>query len=206
MEKTIVVDSGKRLYSCKNVYEPAEDTWLALGRLGNACSNAGGPGLCIDVGTGTGVLGLECTGKCRVYSILADLNPCAVYCALMNARRLGFDALTDIVQCDSLSCIRCGRTSSSILIVYNTPYLPVNDYSDLGLEALSWSGGLHEAARAARYAVDCVLKGCILLVYSSLSGDDSSIVRQLIDAGFRVEKIIEHYFFEDIMVVMACRT
>lgn len=188
---------------CKYVYEPAEDTWLALDAINRLCSSSNGARICMDIGTGTGILGLECISKCgSSYAVLSDLNPCAAYCARVNAEKLGVDAYADIVQCDSLSCLRCQPAIANIAIVYNTPYLPVEEYD---IEALAWSGGLCEALRAAGYAVNCIVKGCIVLVYSSLSGDDSSIIKAFMDSGFQVERIVRHVFFEDIKVVKACK-
>ncbi len=185
------------------VYEPAEDTWLALDAINKLCGNGDGVDVCIDVGTGTGILGLECISKCMPsYTVLSDLNPCATYCARENAERLGVDAYADIVQCDSLSCLRCQPAIANIALVYNTPYLPVEEYD---IEALAWSGGLREALRTVEYAVNCVIKGCVVLVYSSLSGDDSSIIKAFADSGFQLERIVRHVFFEDIKVVIACK-
>jgi len=187
---------------CAHVYEPAEDTWLALEVVRELIGANRGASLelCIDVGSGTGVLGLECGSKNVPYTLLLDMNPCAAYCSRLNAKRRGVDGLLDVAQCDGLSCIRC--PDRRFLVVYNTPYLPVDDG---GLEGLAWSGGIREAERLARYAGSCPRLACIVLVYSSLSGSDKEVLKTLREAGVAVERRSLHIFFEDIVVVYGCR-
>lgn len=185
------------LSTCSMVYEPAEDTWLALEAIRDIIRE-GEPrgGLCVDVGTGTGVLGLFCARK-GYYTVLVDLNPCATACAQYNMRSLG--ALGDIVQCSTTSCLRCPLAVS--LLVYNTPYLPVEEK---GLEGLAWSGGLEEAHRLIEYYLNCVPSGCSIVVYSSLSGSDRELLRKLKKAGRLVLRSL-HVFFEDIKAAATCK-
>jgi len=197
-DKEVYVDDNWAIYACRRVYEPAEDTWLALEAV-EELVRENSVYLCVDVGAGTGVLGLRCSMHSG-YTILIDVSPCAVYCSRLNSRRMGVDALVDVVQCDNISCIRCpGRES---VFVYNTPYLPVEDE---GLEGLAWSGGIREARRLAGQASACTGLSCVVLVYSSLSGSDKDVVDSLRGAGIAVKKRSLHVFFEDIVVVYGCR-
>ncbi|ABM81470.1 methyltransferase [Hyperthermus butylicus] len=186
------------LSCCENVYEPAEDTWLALDILEKTLVS-NGYSIVLDVGCGTGVLGVYTAAKTKTYTVLIDVNPCATYCAKTNTERLGLSAYVDIVQCDNATCIR--RLGTRTLAVYNTPYLPVEEYDEL--LGLAWSGGLREAQRIVDIAGEWA--SCIILVYSSLSGDDRELVGKLRDRGFGVERYKIHFFFEDIVGVRACR-
>ncbi|NOZ89304.1 MAG: hypothetical protein GXO15_05200 [Crenarchaeota archaeon] len=185
---------GGSVEVCEGVYEPAEDSWLAYSVVEKLLLGHGFE-LCIDLGTGTGLLTLPCSLR-GVYTLAVDLNPCAVAC-VARAEPRPWDA----AQCDSVSCIRCPIRRRTLL-VYNTPYLPVEDE---GLEGLAWSGGLSEALRAARWAASCMSKGCIVLVYSSLSGDDTGLRRLLEGAGYRLELLSRRFFFEELRVLYGCR-
>jgi methylase of polypeptide subunit release factors len=193
---------GMRLAICKHVYVPAEDSWLALSALASQLKRYDEAiSLCIDVGAGTGVLGLHCAAS-KVYTVLTDINPCAVACSLLSSRLSGVRHLVDIVQCDAASCIRkLGR--SGVVAVYNTPYLPEEE-DDKGLESLAWSGGLREAERFFSMLGENPGVMCGIAVYSSLSGDDSGLLSRLA-AEYIVEVFMTHVFFEDIKVVVACR-
>ncbi|BEP18123.1 methyltransferase [Pyrofollis japonicus] len=188
------------IYTCGNVYEPAEDTFLAIKAIEKLGKEDIGPELCVDIGAGTGILGIYCLRMFEKYGISIDINPCAIECIRLNIRELGLDAYVDIVQCDNMTCLRSTRKPA--IIVYNTPYLPV---SDEGLIGLSWSGGLREAKRALALFLEKFGKGCLVLVYSSLSGNDKEL-RDMLCNGISLSEIVEHFFFEDIKAVIICRS
>ncbi len=187
---------------CEKVYEPSDDSFLALEAISEIGSRSPGARICIDIGTGTGILGMFCVKELGVsHALLIDINPCALYCAKNNVLLNKLAVWVDLVQCDNLSCIR--RPISSSVIVYNTPYLPVEDSDLLGL---AWSGGLREAQRLVRQAVDMDSTDlCIILVYSSLSGNDLTILSKLKSSGFDISVKKVHIFFEDIKAVIACK-
>ncbi|AEM38691.1 ribosomal L11 methyltransferase [Pyrolobus fumarii 1A] len=131
-----------RVTICRHVYEPSTDTWLAMQVLEKLLATAEKPRIVLDVGTGTGILA-ACASLANTYVVAIDVSPCAAKCARMNLA----NTLSDVVQCDNLTCI---RPLHEVLVVYNTPYLPVEDGEELGLEALAWSGGAREAIRTMR--------------------------------------------------------
>ena len=194
--------NGLSLQICENVYEPSDDSFLALEAVSEIGSRRLGAKICIDIGTGTGILGLYCIKRMDTpYALLIDINPCALYCAKNNVLLNKLIVRTDLVQCDNLSCLR--RLTHKSIIIYNTPYLPVEDRDLLGL---AWSGGLREAQRLVSQVVDGDLNDpCIILVYSSLSGDDSAVLSRLKSSGFNISVKKVHFFFEDIKAVIACR-
>src|SRR4030067_1583890 len=73
----------------KNVYEPAEDSFLFAENL-----NVAGGEKILDMGTGCGILGIVAAKKASKV-VAVDVNPYAVHCAkenalLNNARRMSF--------------------------------------------------------------------------------------------------------------------
>jgi len=194
------------LRHCPGVYEPAEDTWLAWGMVEKLLSSRRFR-VCVDVGTGTGALAAACMRRVPLVAA-TDINPCAAICAHRNLSALGPAAVAGVVQCDTVSCLRCPLEEA--LLVYNTPYLPPpgegEPRSHPLLEA-SWSGGLPVVREAARLLAGCAGRGsCVVLVYSSLTGPRGEVLRPLLGEGLHVvaeERL--HRFFEDIVVTVACR-
>ncbi len=201
--KRIYIDRDTSITVFDMVYEPAEDSWLTIDCIVAVKQLIELPSkLFIDVGTGSGIIAfalLRTTKNVYKYVVLVDINPCAAVNAKLNSASLKLDYLTDIVQCDSLSCI---RRVEEYLIAYNTPYLPVED---AGLEGLAWSGGLREAIRVSTI-VKRFGRGCIVVTFSSLSGSPSDVAKVLADSGFRLicERRV-HVFFEDIVSMAACK-
>jgi methylase of polypeptide subunit release factors len=204
VESKVYIDGSRYVLVLKNVYNPAEDTWLTLKCALSVASRASHTHILVDVGSGTGVIGLSLALSSYAdrirYVVATDLNPCATINTLVNARLHGLAHLFDVAQCDNISCIR--PTRSPVLIVYNTPYLPVNDE---GLEALAWSGGLLETLRTINMA-SSYAKPCLVVCFSSLSGPEDKVLEALRASGFSVVcKLVEHVFFEDIVSVAACK-
>jgi len=103
------------------IYEPAEDTWLAW-KLVESLPKLGGLGF--DVGTGSCALSNVIAEKVDlVFGI--DVNPYAA----MACRLCGKESMV----CDSMNCLRKGGD----LVVANLPYLPCDDD-----EAVCWKWGL----------------------------------------------------------------
>ncbi len=189
--RRVYVETNRYLEVFDTVYEPSDDSWLALHCI-NKMKELNVP-LCIDIGAGTGVLGIL---GCKGYRIFVDINPCSTYNVLHNIRNWHLDHLADVVQCDNISCLRC----LSALYIYNTPYLPVNDD---GLEGLAWSGGLREALRLLEFLTEC-RQHYLVIVFSSLSGDSRKLVTYLREREYNIKCTMkEHLFFEDIIVIGA---
>lgn len=192
---------GVRVCVCDKVYEPAEDTWLAVRLIDSLKGASWKPSIVIDIGAGTGILGVYAARSLGArLTLLVDINSHACSCSSITSRESGLDAVVDVACCDNITCIACSYVEESLLI-YNTPYLPVRDS---GVEGLAWSGGLSEALRIVQAVKPCPPR-CLILVYSSLSGDDKPLLRLLALEGYNITRRREHYFFEDIIGVLACR-
>jgi release factor glutamine methyltransferase len=170
------------------VFHPISDSWLlaeaAKAECRGACS-------VLDLCTGTGVVALAAAeAGARVTAV--DVSRLALATAWLNGRRLR----TPIR-------VRHGRTFGPVqgerfdLITSNPPYVPSteDDVPTRGLRR-AWAAG-----RDGRIVLDEICDGAadhlrpggsILLVHSSLIGDDLT-VRRLQDAGLDDVRILERH-------------
>jgi release factor glutamine methyltransferase len=152
-------------YVSKDVYEPAEDTFLLAENLSVEEHDA-----VLDVGTGCGILGILAAKKAR-HVIAIDLNPHAVECAKMNAKHNKVINKMDILLGDLFQPLR--QNQQFTLILFNAPYLPSSSDEEKSWLSMAWAGG-----PTGRQLIDCFISeapkflnknGRILLVQSSLS-------------------------------------
>ncbi|XP_051635734.1 methyltransferase N6AMT1 isoform X2 [Manacus candei] len=129
----------------RDVYEPAEDTFLLLdaleqdaGRLREARVE-----ICLEIGSGSGVvstfLASSILGSSALY-ICTDINPMAAYCTQETARLNNVHlqpVITDLVK--GLSPRLNGKVD---LLLFNPPYVvtPSEEVKGHGIE-VSWAGG-----------------------------------------------------------------
>ena len=158
-------------YVSKNVYEPAEDTFLLAENLSVNQNDA-----VLDMGTGCGILGVLAAKKAKKV-VATDLNPRAVRCAQMNAE------LNNVV--DKID-VRLGNMFEPIsedekfnVIVFNAPYLPSEESEQKTWIDRAWAGGSSGReiidqfiSRAPQHLVE---KGRIILVQSTLSNVHETI-------------------------------
>ncbi len=119
-------DPELAVYRSDEVYPPSEDSILLIESLDVR------PGeRVLEIGCGSGVVSLHCSAEgCGVTA--GDINPEAVKLARKNFEANGLDAR--ILETDVYS----GISGIFDTIVFNLPYLPVEDE---GLLAKAWSGG-----------------------------------------------------------------
>ncbi|NXI70552.1 HEMK2 methyltransferase, partial [Anseranas semipalmata] len=128
----------------RDVYEPAEDTFLLLDALerDEAQLRQAGIDICLEIGSGSGVVSTfvaSIIGSSALY-ICTDINPMAAYCtletALLNNVHLQ-PVVTDLVK--GLSPRLNGKVD---LLLFNPPYVvtPSEEVESHGIEA-SWAGG-----------------------------------------------------------------
>ena len=188
---------GMEFIICENVYEPAEDTFLLADNLLVKKSDN-----VLEIGTGTGIIAIIASKKAKKV-VTVDINRYAVECARKN---------TEI----NLACvdIRWGDLFDPVddekfdLILFNTPYLPIEDDElvDDELEA-AWNGG-----KDGRFVINRFIEGLVehlnpggrvQLVQSSLSNVEETTGR-LMELGFEVSITdSERFFFEEVVVLTA---
>ncbi|KAM6140129.1 methyltransferase N6AMT1 [Pterocles gutturalis] len=129
----------------RDVYEPAEDTFLLLDALEQDAARLreARVEICLEIGSGSGVvstfLASSIIGSSALY-ICTDINPMAAYCtletALLNNVHLQ-PVITDLVK--GLSPRLNGKVD---LLLFNPPYVvtPSEEVESHGIEA-SWAGG-----------------------------------------------------------------
>ena len=184
------------IYTHPCVYEPAEDSLLAIKAVKQLADEGYQPGIILELGIGTGIISVAASRLFpQAFLIGVDVNEYA----FKTARRNLEGSNSTVIACNWSSCIR-GPVDLSIV---NPPYLPVSDeLGECSLLSKAWSGspGLLEDICSELASIS----NAIVLVYSSLSG--WSPRECLARRGFRVIHLLEEsYFMEKLYAVVAVR-
>ncbi|MEM0001383.1 MAG: methyltransferase [Desulfurococcaceae archaeon] len=178
-----------------NVYRPSDDTWLLINTLEKRKPRGD---LCIDLGAGSGVLGLfALLNELCIRVVFIDIMEDAVETISLNIQLNDVSSRSIIVLSDGVIV----HEEYAEIVFANPPYLPVHDpmYLDPA------TGGGLEGYEAILYFIDYAkssLKknGLLYLVYSSLS-KPSVVLKYLRKSGFKVKYTeSKHFFFETIYV------
>ncbi|WP_400230388.1 HemK2/MTQ2 family protein methyltransferase [Methanomethylophilus alvi] len=170
------------------VYPPSEDSILLTESLDIRIGEK-----VLEIGTGSGIVSIQCALN-GADVVCGDINPRAVALARRNAVANGVDI--DVRETDVYSNIE-GRFDT---IVFNLPYLPVEDEGEL---AKAWSGGpdgLGPLPRLLEGAPEHLLPdGRVVVVVSSLM-DRAGLDKTL--EGYEVRVLGElPLFFERLQVL-----
>lgn len=172
-------------------YEPAEDSYLLLENL-----KANKGDFCLDIGTGSGILAIELAKKgCKVVAI--DINEKALEIARKNAR---LNKVEDLIEFRKSNLFE-NVSEKYNFIVFNPPYLPVNDEGIIGK---AWSGGNFEIIYKFFDEVDKHLQkgGKFEILLSSLTKIDFQKLQKKLQ-NFKLNKIAsKKLFFEEIFVIV----
>jgi release factor glutamine methyltransferase len=183
----------------KNVYEPAEDTFLLAENLIVDKND-----VVLDVGTGCGILGILVAKKARRV-VAVDVNPHAVCCAKMNAELNGVAEKMETLRSDLFKAIK--KNVKFDLIIFNAPYLPSEMMKEKNWIEWAWAGGSTGRQLIDQFILQApsYLKkgGKILLVQSTLS-DVEETTQKLRERQFYVRVLAqEKVAFETIVVIEA---
>ncbi len=182
---------------CGDVYPPAEDSIL----LFDWVTRYSNPGLDLDIdlGSGTGIIGIGNAYSHSRYTILIDISWEALQCSHFNSVSNNVDHLIDLILWNEDMSIF--RHDLSLNILMNPPYLPVCN------ESSQWSGGgtgsdviigmLHSLIRRSRFR--------ILFIYSSYTDIDE--VKRISDSNRLYFDVIDeiHFPMEKIFLGLICR-
>ena len=184
---------------CNEVYPPAEDTFMFIDNLEiNDGDNV------LEVGCGTGIVSIFASFTAENV-ISCDINPYAIDCAEKNIK-LNKRSNVTVIESDLFSNI----DNKFDVILFNTPYLPVDEDEQEDSEySKAWDGGSDGRKvidkfleQAGNYLKD---HGKIQLVQSSLS-DNEKTLNYLNENGYDAKITAnEHIFFEDITLITAVK-
>jgi len=188
-----------RLLISRNVYEPAEDTFLAADNLIVTKNDR-----VLDMGTGCGILAVLAAKRAKQV-VAVDINPYAVRCARKNAEANKLADKIDTRRGDLFQPIRKNEKFS--LIMFNAPYLPSIRREARSWQSRAWAGGPTGRELIDRFIDEapCYLerKGRILLVQSSLANVDDTL-RMFQALGFESRVVADKKVaFETIVLVEA---
>ncbi len=180
----------------KNVYEPAEDTFLLADNLDVRKGER-----VLEFGTGCGLLAIL-AAKVGVQVVATDINPAALKCARANAVKHRVGDRIDFRLGDLFEPV-VGEHFD--LVIFNPPYLPVEPEEALcGPLDRAW-----EAGPDGRRIIDRLLRempnhltpnGRVLFVQSSLA-NISKTLRVLETSGFKVNTIHKKLPFEELFLL-----
>lgn len=189
--------NGVEYNECDEVYPPAEDTFLLIDNLKvNEEDEA------LEIGAGTGLVSICASLKCKNVTS-TDINPYAIKCIKCNVKLNKRENIT-IIESDLFENI----PNRYDLILFNTPYLPVDEEEHIDDDySKAWDGG-----EDGRLVIDKFIEeapnylkedGRIQLVQSSFS-DNEKTLEMFKKIGFKAEiTALEHMFFEDITLITA---
>lgn len=123
----------------KDVYEPAEDTFLLLDALYADREALRGSRTVVEVGPGSGAVATYLAALTRTHVLALDINARA--CALTRRTAAANAVKVDVARGDLCAALRSNTVDA---LIFNPPYVPTPDaeVGSSGIEA-SWAGGLN---------------------------------------------------------------
>ncbi len=192
-----------KINTTENVYVPSDDSYLLLNMLSKHLKENKKKELTIlDMGTGTGLLGLcaASSGKVKL-AVLADINPHALTLTKENLENNKLHIKAKVVSILKSNLFSNLSDQHFDIISFNPPYLPDEENTELMRDAFygGWSG-IETTERFLNEAKLHLNKdGTVFIIASSLS-DLDSLYEYISSCGFSIrKKEIIHIFFEDII-------
>uniref|UniRef100_A0A8C3UJE7 Methyltransferase HEMK2 n=2 Tax=Catharus ustulatus TaxID=91951 RepID=A0A8C3UJE7_CATUS len=196
----------------RDVYEPAEDTFLLLdalerdaGRLREA-----GVEICLEIGSGSGVVSTfvasSILGPSALY-ICTDINPMAAYCtqetALLNNVHLQ-PVITDLVK--GLSPRLNGKVD---LLLFNPPYVvtPSEEVKSRGIEA-SWAGGKQGREvmdRVFPLVPDLLSPGGLFYLVTIKENNPDEILETMKKSGLKGTQVLSRQAGQEMLTILRFR-
>ncbi len=185
-----------------DVYVPAEDSFLAAEAIEFWLSRVlKGKLSVLDVGSGSGILGLTAAKDPKVESVtFVDINDAALSLSKANLElnKDSINANAFFIHSNLFEDVK----GMFDLIIFNAPYL-VSE-GEKGMLPKAWEGGPSGIEISKEFLGSAIFhlnsQGAIILVASSHS-DLASLQAEISKKGFKIlNEKKEHIFFEDIIV------
>jgi len=194
---------GLRIKTNDKVYEPAEDSFLALKALSTAISELRGDAHAsvLDMGCGTGLIGLY-AAKSRLVekALLADKSDIAVKLAEENIALNKLESKAKAIRSDLFSNI----TGFFDIIVFNAPYLKAEE-GEPREEAEMLSGGKEGVELSIRFLKEAkkhMKQGALAILVASSLSNMKLLYGSISKLGYSIKgKISERFFFEEITAI-----
>lgn len=182
----------KELTVLDNVYEPSEDSFLLAENV-----NIKQDAIVLDLGTGTGIQGINAAILGAKKVVCTDINRKALENAKKNANKLGFSEKFEFRQGNLFDCLNKGEKFDTIL--FNPPYVVSDEkkFEDL------------DGGKKGRETLDKFLEkfdkfldlgGECFFLQTDLNGEKETL-KKLEEKGFTAEKLAEkRAFFETLIV------
>ncbi|MDE1824876.1 MAG: methyltransferase [Candidatus Micrarchaeota archaeon] len=193
---------GLNLATSEKVYEPSEDSFLAAAALQDTISGSRKGSLrVLDIGTGTGILGILAAQSAKVSKVaFVDIDPAAISLA---RRNLKSNALAAAPKCEFILGSLFSKVRGKFdIITFNAPYLPSDDDAET---VMAWNGGKSGVETCIGFVRQLgghlSDSGSTFLVVSSF-GDLKKLRKEIRRHGFSCKTCAKrHIFFEDIIVL-----
>lgn len=201
-----LVFNGLKILVHNKVYEPSDDTWLLIDLVEDTLSKKGGSDTCVDLGCGTGVLGLYALsrGYCRKV-LFIDINPYATMNTFLNLMINRFNHRSVVLLSEPYCSV--GKVD---VVLANPPYLPRDEYGATDVyEESNVIGGL-EGFETSLHFVDfasetLVNGGLLFITYSSLT-KPGIVEKYIVRKGFDIiTRRTNRFFYEELVALGAVK-
>lgn len=151
-------DANIHIKECEGVYGPSDDTFLLL-----ECVEVERGDRVLEMGCGTGIISIHCA-MAGASVTAVDLSRRAVECTRENAKANDVDL--NLIQSDLFSNVK-GKFD---LVLFNPPYLPVEEGGELERAWAGGRGGIEVVSRFLHGLPDHLAEGgrALLLVSSKM--------------------------------------
>jgi len=165
------------------VYAPREDSYLFLEFINKYCKNK----KVLDMGCGSGILGINAMLNHAKLVLCADLNPLALRLTEKNAEKNNVEIKT--VLSDLFSNIN----EDFDLIIFNPPYLPEDDIVK-DMDLTGGKEGYEITLRFLKQAREHLMPGGIILLAVSTLSSPEQVYKTINNLGFNYEILKEKRF------------
>lgn len=201
----LVLD-GVEVFIHDKVYEPSDDTWLLMNLAEEILSRRGVSDTCIDLGCGTGVLGLYMLFRkyCRRVFFI-DANPYATTNTVFNLEINKFIHRGIVVLGEPYAYVE-----RADVVLANPPYLPEDDYSKLDdfsdMSVIGGVEGFETLFTFVDFASEALTRGGLLFVTYSTFTKPNVVEEYIVKKGFEIlVKKTARFFYEDLIATGAVK-